>query len=475
MDFPAITGSDNESCDPDRHRKRRNTDQSPVYEPTSVDRISDLHDSLLVHILSLLPIEDAVKTQVLSKRWQHLFTHIPSLVFRYVYRDSYHSDDEYDESDPMRDFVTFVEKTLTLCNCSKLKKLGVYFEYDSDYVCNVDLWACIAAGKGTEELHLEFDSEEDFFDESDRYELPQLLYSNSSFRELRFSRCHVVPKGVVAWNSLKKLSIGYVKLSDDKLVLRDIWEDIWEDTLSDEEQIDNSDLEISGPNLQSLEILGHLKSCRVGDVSSLVDATLNCDLLNLIIDDDESVLNMLKGLLKSLAHVKNITLGKWVMQVLSMMEAQGLRSPLLECECLTLDTDIQKAVLPGIANLLESSPNLKTLVITLSSSGYRQYFWPIVTELLNYDEKHYWTSQKRTFKCLMLHLTEVKFSGVSWNYLDLYFSFVQFLLKNARVLQKMVIDAPREDGRNPTEVSLKLLSFPRSSPNVVVMCSERNG
>ncbi|GFZ03127.1 hypothetical protein Acr_15g0017350 [Actinidia rufa] len=251
------------------------------------------------------------------KRWQHLFTHIPSLVFRYVYRDSYHSDDEYDESDPMRDFVTFVEKTLTLCNCSKLKKLGVYFEYDSDYVCNVDLWACIAAGKGTEELHLEFDSEEDFLDESDRYELPQLLYSNSSFRELRFSRCHVVPKGVVAWNSLKKLSIGYVKLSDDviqkilegspvleilefyffygikclrvgnanlkKLVLRDIWEDIWEDTLSDEEQIDNSDLEISGPNLQSLEILGHLKSCRVGDVSSLVDATLNCDLLNLII------------------------------------------------------------------------------------------------------------------------------------------------------------------------------------------------
>lgn len=50
------------------------------------------------------------------------------------------------------------------------------------------------------------------------------------------------------------------------------------------------------------------------------------------------------------------------------MEAKGLHSPLLKCERLTLDTDIRRKVLPGIAHMLDSSRNLETLVI--SSAPY---------------------------------------------------------------------------------------------------------
>ncbi|XP_058195929.1 uncharacterized protein LOC131312287 [Rhododendron vialii] len=152
--------------------------------------------------------------------------------------------------------------------------------------------------------------------------------------------------------------------------------------------------------------------------------------------------NMLRGLLQSLVHVKKITSGTLAIQVLSMMEAKGLRSPLLNCESLTLNTHIWKPVLPEIANMLESSPKLKTLVIMASSSSYCDYFWDEYTEHRNFDEKSYWTSRKKPALCLMSSLQEVKFIGLGIYDFDFHFhlSFSQFVLKNARVLQKKVIN-----------------------------------
>ncbi|KAE9461765.1 hypothetical protein C3L33_06326, partial [Rhododendron williamsianum] len=515
------TESDNDSGDghdPDHHGRISRDSTSPVNELSShlesspkrrrrrrgrsestVDRISKLSDHSLLHILSFLPIEDAIKTQLLSKRWQYLWTYLPSLVFR-----SYRSD--FVERDVF-EFADFVDRTLTLCKCSKLKKFAVNFRssYDPRTETKVNLWTRFAVGKGTEVLHLNFNASEDPEDPLVAYcpyELPRRLYSSTSFRELHFSLCRVKPKGVVGWNSLKKLSIGYVVLTDEliqkilrgspvleilelyyfqgvsrlhlsyaslkKLILREYWDDI--------NNSDDSKLEISAPYLQSLEMLGCLerKNCRLLDVSSLVDATLSFDLRHEedVLEDYERDQNILRRLLESLAHVKNITLGTWALQVLSIMEAKFSPSPLLKCVCLTLDVDISKTILPGIQNLLGSSPNLETLVITLSpSNGYHEHFGETLTKLCDFDEKLYWKSQKRAFGCLMLHLKKVKFAGVRWLYHDMNFAFVQFLLENARVLQKMVFDALRDVKMN-MEFVQKILSFPRSSPNAMVMFYE---
>ncbi|XP_058199017.1 F-box/LRR-repeat protein At1g55660-like [Rhododendron vialii] len=166
------------------------------------DRITALPESVLVHILSFLPVRDAIKTEALSKRWQFLWTYLPSLLFR---QDDYLTTNE-------EGFVAFVDKTLPVFSFSKLEKFGVDFFYQPRFAPNVNSWTRFAAGKGVEELYLEFDSDD--LDEDVRYELPQVLYTNSSFKSLGFSLCRVIPKGNVAWNSLKKLSIGYVKLSD---------------------------------------------------------------------------------------------------------------------------------------------------------------------------------------------------------------------------------------------------------------------
>ncbi|KAF7121199.1 hypothetical protein RHSIM_Rhsim13G0172500 [Rhododendron simsii] len=153
------------------------------FQTTAVDRISECPDSVLSHILSLLPIKDAVKTEVLSKRWQFLWTFLPSFLFHFHF--SYSMYDDSDDEDSMVDsivsrtsnFVTFVDKTLFFSNCSKLKKFGVDFGYVPHDRFKCEFVDSIRGGKGR--------------------------------------RGAVMPKGKVAWNSLNKLAIGYVELSED--------------------------------------------------------------------------------------------------------------------------------------------------------------------------------------------------------------------------------------------------------------------
>jgi len=43
------------------------------------DRLSDLHDSILLHIMKFLNTEQAVQTCVLSTRWKDLWRHLANL------------------------------------------------------------------------------------------------------------------------------------------------------------------------------------------------------------------------------------------------------------------------------------------------------------------------------------------------------------------------------------------------------------
>jgi hypothetical protein len=75
---------------------------------TMCDFISKLPDPILHHILGLLKTKKAVQTCVLSKRWKHLWTSLPSLDFSYIDFDDF--DDDSD--DDCERFVNFVNALL---------------------------------------------------------------------------------------------------------------------------------------------------------------------------------------------------------------------------------------------------------------------------------------------------------------------------------------------------------------------------
>ncbi|KAK1276922.1 putative F-box protein [Acorus gramineus] len=60
-------------------------------EPSNTeDIISKLPNEILAHILTKLPIQDAVRTSSLTKRWRHIYTEMPRLQF--IMKDSDRAD-----------------------------------------------------------------------------------------------------------------------------------------------------------------------------------------------------------------------------------------------------------------------------------------------------------------------------------------------------------------------------------------------
>ncbi|GLT45149.1 hypothetical protein SLA2020_190020 [Shorea laevis] len=79
-----------------------------MVEETQIDRLSDLPDGLILHILSLLDTKYAVRTCVLSKRWKYLWIHISSVHF--------HSK----SFSRLEDFRSFMYHVLQRCKTSNL-------------------------------------------------------------------------------------------------------------------------------------------------------------------------------------------------------------------------------------------------------------------------------------------------------------------------------------------------------------------
>ncbi|KAK7818307.1 hypothetical protein CFP56_041509 [Quercus suber] len=125
-------------------------------------------------------------------------------------------------------------------------------------------------------------------------------------------------------------------------------------------------------------------------------------------------------LFENLRQVKKLTVGKW-------------------CRMTTME----KWDLPGIASLLQSSPYVETLVIDIISRHPR-YTLPAF-RIRSYDEVNHWKSKEVYFKSLLQYLKTIKIFGFrkSFHPKKVFILVVEFLLKNAKILEKMVITEPR--------------------------------
>ncbi|XP_058224068.1 putative F-box/LRR-repeat protein At3g18150 [Rhododendron vialii] len=473
--------------------KRRDQEEEEDEEAQTLelepDRLSELPDSLLLHILSLLPsFNQVIRAGTLSKRWLHLWTFVPNLVFT---RSS---------SNPKK-FVSGVSKTLTQSRVSKVEKFSILVPYSAAFSSDVDSWLLFAARNGAADLSLRFFNSIP----GNVYVLPQVMCTNSRIKVLELANCVVKPVGLVSWNALKRLYFYGVMLSDAAMegivsgcpvleilhVYRYVFKglkvrsrSLRELVLSgyvhhfDEDDC-NAYLEISAPNLRTLTISScfYTWDVRLEDVTSLVRADLS---FYLDIDDDaadveeyDKYLDLLLELMEKLHHVEELKLATWCIQVLSVLEVRGWLSPSLNCKSLTLDTHVVDCDLPGLARLLDISPYLETLVISTETLSPSEFFvGGALYVAYSFNGKHYFQLRKSIPEGLLLHLKNVKIFGfrrVHWE-VDL----VQFLMKNAKVLENVNVYLQREGFQCQSECCVwqetfdEELDLSASSPHAVV-------
>lgn len=448
------------------------------------DRISTLPDTILIHIMSFLPMEDAVKTGILSRRWPYLWTQVQNLTF--TYKGIYFKR--------MRNFIDFINRTLIFHKGCNVKKFVVDFNsrfQNSGFLSShVNTWIHFATEANVDELGLLL---YDFILYNDllHYLVPQHLYRNSTITKLTLEMCTLKPCGLIRWKSLKYLSIRHSKLSRD--LVRTILEgspvlEFLELQLIRVKQVDINSvslkklvmdncynyrssrngfpLEISAPNLQSLGLSGMVTSFKLIHIQNLVDCNLST---RLEIEDHENGYevchNALRENLHSIQHVKRLTIGIWWLQILSVLELKGVVLPTFKCECLILERIMKECDFPGIAGLLQNSPNLQTLVIDMTTSCNEKYY--------EFDFKvpdNYWTCRKESLNedLLLQNLKTVKI--VNFVTGDCVLELVRFFLEKSRVLEKMIINAKRDELLQLDQ--LHLLSLPRSSPHALVIFSE---
>ncbi|KAF8029606.1 hypothetical protein BT93_E2127 [Corymbia citriodora subsp. variegata] len=174
---------------------RKATDNLPV---NSCKRICDLPDDLLGRILGMLPMKDAVRTSVLSRRWEYLWTSLSDLIF-----------DQYKCCDRML-FLNFVERALLLHDCSSIRVLSLRCPIDKDYAPHLDACLDAAIRRNVQDLKLQL------YSLIEPSALPSSLFRCEMLTELDlcFLDALRVPSSV-CFPSLKVLTLELVKFVDD--------------------------------------------------------------------------------------------------------------------------------------------------------------------------------------------------------------------------------------------------------------------
>ncbi|KAI9108007.1 hypothetical protein K1719_020880 [Acacia pycnantha] len=158
------------------------------------DRISDLPDSLLLHILSFLPAKEAIATSLLSKRWRALWFSLPTLEFR---RQDFQR---------FTFFHQFVEKMLELVDLKAVKKFVFECAYykSHDYFIPQRMSDWINAVITNKVEHLELDLR--FYGTNNDYELPSNIFTSKNIKVLKLNG------GVLMGSTLSHVNLSLLQV-----------------------------------------------------------------------------------------------------------------------------------------------------------------------------------------------------------------------------------------------------------------------
>ena len=150
-----------------------------------MDRVSNLPDEVLCHILSFLTTKEAALTSILAKRWRNLLAFLPYLTFD----DSaflHPGEGKRDRQEIIQSFMNFVDRVMSLQGNSPLKKFSLKCLTVVDTV-RLDSWISSALARGVSDLDLAIilDYDEDEDEDDNYYQLSPKCFECSTLVSLR--------------------------------------------------------------------------------------------------------------------------------------------------------------------------------------------------------------------------------------------------------------------------------------------------
>ncbi|EYU41151.1 hypothetical protein MIMGU_mgv1a022276mg [Erythranthe guttata] len=155
----------------EKHRRKRRKHSHGKRNTVPIDRLTDLPDSVICHILSFLSTQESVATSILSRRWRYLWSYVPNLLFR-------------NENQGTIDRVISLHKLQTINSFSIRKD-----DWENDQLDSLDAFAAFAVGRNVQKIDLYFYCEEP---------LPRCLFTCKTLVFLSLNCCGLVVVSSVA-------------------------------------------------------------------------------------------------------------------------------------------------------------------------------------------------------------------------------------------------------------------------------------
>ncbi|XP_031376254.1 F-box/FBD/LRR-repeat protein At1g13570-like isoform X2 [Punica granatum] len=311
-----------------------------------LDRITQLPSDIIGRILCCLPIKDAGRTSLLSRKWRYKWAGIPSLVF--TAQSTGLSLADIPNSDITNKLGRMIDHVLLLHDGPVHKFLLSHWGFE---FLGIDRWILHLSRQSLKELVL-------LSLEGPIYAIPSSLFLCQDLVRLVLYKCKInSPLGFLGFKNLKSLKFRCVILTKDAV----------ENLISSSPLLETlilldlkgvSSLKIDAPNLQFLRFEGGVRGISFGSTRSLasVSVGINVDLGRV----DECSTNML-AFFQHMSHVQILKLQNYSLKHLATgLVPRMLVDPLITLKCLSLciNLDNVNEILLALC-LLRSSPNLK--------------------------------------------------------------------------------------------------------------------
>ncbi|GAB2300080.1 hypothetical protein Dimus_034121 [Dionaea muscipula] len=453
------------------------------------DRLSSLPDSILVHVLSFLPILDGVRSTILARRFRNLWFSLHTLTIKIS-----HFGDRFESSDMVQEswfwFSRFVNRVLILHRRPTLEKfvfslsdyLDLLSEADSGdddellsrAIDDVAGWILAAIQREPKFLHVSLGWN---YVSQDRYILPPCVWRCNAVVELELDDCKIISSNLtgIQMGSLKILTMKDVEISGEMLeqiicgcpVLEYLIIDncevnrvcfdapsICKLKLVDDDGVDGN-YYVDCPNLVSFELSG-CADINLGNLSSVKYA----DLSPMLLTFDE-----FKAFTEKLRHVESLKLSAEFVAMFTYAVLKDL--PCIENRSKRIVFSMHEFYIKGLFALLRNSPYLEELEVVLGPNQ-PSVFEDIKQELAQLLPVEFdWENEGANCICSMQYLKSVTISGYNKRTQEFVLDLAEVILQNAEVLDVLVVRAKaktqKKNRLSAKEFSQKLFSIPRAS------------